>query len=65
MFIEKNGRILDTKKLEREQLLLKKALQYEFHEILSRHGFKKTGKNYVNRELLLECIIAINKQQYL
>ncbi len=63
MFIEIKGRIHDTEKLEREQLLQKKALQYEFHEILSRHGFKKTGKGYTHEEFLLECTISFKEQQ--
>jgi hypothetical protein len=63
MFIEINNRILDKKKLEREQLILKKAIEYEFHDTMKKYGFKKKKGFYEHEEAALKCIIKFTRKQ--
>jgi hypothetical protein len=52
-FIQINGIILDKNEYEREVLLLRKLIEYEFYEIIRKYGFVKDEGKYLNKELSL------------
>jgi len=65
MFIEKNGIILDKKIIRKEQMLVKKLMNWEINQIMRKYGFvKKNNKNntFSNDEVFLECYINMKSK---
>ena len=59
MIIQRLGRFYDTEKLKREQFLIKSILENEISDVLTKMGFKRTGKIYVDERTLMSAKIII------
>lgn len=62
MFIEINGRILDSEKYNEEVRLIKKLLFIDTKELFEKFGFEQKGKKFYNKNLDLEIDVSIKKK---
>jgi len=63
MFIESEGRILDAVKLRKDQLLLKKILEWEAEQILLKYGFERVDEELFRKEeVFMLCKIHIHSE---
>lgn len=61
MFIEFEGKIFDTEKLEFKQRRLMELVRFEVEETLSKYGFKRLGKQFINYDSLLKISLIEDK----
>ena len=61
MFVEYNNRILDQDKIQRQIVLLKNVILYEFSDIIKKYGFEENEDKFICEELALEIDINFNE----
>ncbi|MGV8161882.1 MAG: hypothetical protein ACP5N2_00940 [Candidatus Nanoarchaeia archaeon] len=63
MFVEINGRILDEREYKREVLLLKRLIECECSEVISKYGFKIRKNVFVHENTGLKIKLLFEKSE--
>ena len=63
MFVKIKNRILDKKKLQEQQLIVKNHIILSIYDILSIYGFEKTRHSFVNKELNMKLELKFGKAE--